>query len=205
MRRKLIAVLRERGIRDERVLAAMAQLPRHFFLEKAFEEWAYTDKAFPIAKGQTISQPYTVAYQTALLELKEGEKVLEIGTGSGYQAAVLGMMNLEVHSVERHEALYRSATKILHQLGLQHVNTYHHDGNIGYAPAAPFDKILATAAAEKIPIPLFEQLRVGGILVLPVGDEHQQKMIKIQKTTTHEWIQWELEDFKFVPFLEGKA
>lgn len=204
MRRKLILHLKERGIKDENVLAAMGTLPRHYFLEKAFEEWAYEDKAFPIGLEQTISQPYTVAYQSSLLEIAKGDKVLEIGTGSGYQAAILALMGAQVFSVERHLKLHQKATQLLHDLQIENVQTFHHDGMIGLAQFAPYDKILVTAGAEELPISLIEQLKIGGLLVAPIGDRHLQKMFRFRKTSSANWEEERLDDFRFVPLLEGK-
>ncbi len=205
MRRRLIEHLRTRGISDERVLEAMSLLPRHFFLEKAFEEWAYEDKAFPIGVEQTISQPFTVAYQTALLDVKKGDKILEIGTGSGYQAAILAILGASVFSVERHLILHQNATMLLKKLQIPNVQTFYHDGSFGLAEHAPFDKILATAGADELPLALIEQLNIGGVLVVPIGDEAAQKMYKIQKISDIEWTEEPLDDFRFVPLLVGKA
>lgn len=204
MRRKLIQLLRTRGIKDEKVLAAMELLPRHYFLEKAFEEWAYEDKAFPIGLEQTISQPYTVAYQSSLLCIEKGDKVLEIGTGSGYQAAILALMGAHIFTVERHQKLSEKATQLLKDLHIDNINTFHHDGTIGLATYAPYDKILVTAGADELPLALMEQLKIGGVLVVPIGDSHTQKMYRFRKTAPTEWQEERLDDFRFVPLLEGK-
>lgn len=193
--------LRRRGIADEAVLAAIGALPRHFFLEKAFEEHAYDDKPFPIGHEQTISQPFTVAYQTALLAMKPREKVLEIGTGSGYQAAVLAVLGARVFTVERQEALFHSAEKLLAALGLT-VRCFFRDGSLGLPDYAPYDKIIVTAGALAVPAPLKEQLRVGGVLVIPVG-EKVQMMQKITRLSATEFREETLDAFRFVPFLEG--
>jgi protein-L-isoaspartate(D-aspartate) O-methyltransferase len=204
MRRRLIEVLKEKGIKDEKVLDAFYQVPRHFFLDKAFEELAYEDKAMPIGEGQTISQPYTVAYQTQLLEVEKRDKVLEIGTGSGYQAAILGALGVRLHTIERHEALYQSATAILRELGLINVRTYFRDGNKGLGEFAPFDRILVTCGIEEVPNALLEQLTVGGYLVIPLGDATAQRMIRIKKVSATEFEEEQFDYFRFVPFLKGK-
>ena len=200
----LIADLRAKGIQDERILTAMDTIPRHFFLDKAFEEWAYQDKAFPIGNNQTISQPYTVAYQTGLLDVKKGEKILEVGTGSGYQASVLAMLGAKVHTVERHEILYKAARKLILALGLAPaIKTYFRDGYMGIPELAPFDKILVTAGAKEIPQALRQQLTIGGILVIPVGDDKKQAMYRITRISPTEFEDVPLDDFRFVPFLKG--
>lgn len=203
MRRRLIAQLKAKGIHQNNVLDAMAMLPRHYFLEKAFEEWAYEDKAFPIGVAQTISQPYTVAYQTTLLDVQKGDKILEIGTGSGYQAAILALLGAEVHSVERYLVLHQKATALLHQLHIPNICTYHHDGSVGLPAVAPFDKILVTAAAETLPTALLMQLKIGGTLVVPIGNGDTQKMYKILKISDKEYEETIYDEFRFVPFLSG--
>jgi protein-L-isoaspartate(D-aspartate) O-methyltransferase len=204
MRRKLIDGIRRRGISDERILAAMDALPRHFFLEKAFEEKAYEDTAFPIGCDQTISQPYTVAYQTALLEIEKREKVLEIGTGSGYQAAILALLGARVYTVERQESLYQKAKALLAQLGMRNVRCFFRDGSKGLPEFAPFDKILVTAGADKVPGALLEQLALGGMLVIPVGSD-VQRMQRITRLGADEYKTEEFDHFRFVPFLTGVA
>ncbi len=204
LRRKLVETLAKKGIESERVLSAMDKVPRHFFLDKTFESKAYIDKAFPIGNDQTISQPFTVAFQTQLLEVKKREKILEIGTGSGYQAAILGALGARVFTIERQEPLYKKAKKLLHQLGLGNIRCYFKDGNKGLAEFAPFDKIIVTAGAEEVPKALFDQLRIGGFLVIPVGDG-VQKMLRIVKVAEDKWRTDEFGDFKFVPFLKGVA
>lgn len=199
-----MAVLREKGIRDERVLEAIGRVPRHFFLEKAFAEWAYQDKPFPIGCEQTISQPYTVAFQSSLLEVNKRDKVLEIGTGSGYQAAVLALLGARVFSIERHRPLYLQAKKMLRLLGLTGVRCYHRDGYKGLAEMAPFHRILVTAGAPEVPAALKEQLAIGGMLVIPVGDK-DQRMLRIIRRGENEWETEDHGDFRFVPFLPGTA
>lgn len=202
MRRKLIEELRRKGIRDEAVLQVMEQLPRHYFLDKAFEERAYEDKPFPIGNEQTISQPYTVAFQTQLLEVRKRHKVLEIGTGSGYQAAILAMLGARVYTVERYEALYRQAKALLESLGLKNVRCFFRDGSKGLPEHAPFDRIIATAGAPEVPEALKQQLAIGGILVIPVGIE-VQGMMRIVRTSETEYLEEDTGDFRFVPFLGG--
>ncbi len=203
MRRKLVEQLSAKGIRDEQILSAIGALPRHFFLDKAFEEWAYQDKPFPIGNEQTISQPYTVAYQTSLLEVKKRDKILEIGTGSGYQAGILAMLGARVYTIERQELLYRRARKLLEQLQLGNIRCYLRDGYKGLPEFAPFDKILVTAGAPEIPEPLLLQLKVGGQLVIPVG-EKAQKMLRLTRLNKAGDVETEkFADFKFVPFLKG--
>ncbi|HMQ90280.1 MAG TPA: protein-L-isoaspartate(D-aspartate) O-methyltransferase [Flavilitoribacter sp.] len=202
MRRKLIGELRIKGIRDEKTLAAMEALPRHYFLEKAFEEWAYSDKPFPIGEGQTISQPYTVAYQTSLLEVEKRMKVLEVGTGSGYQSAVLALLGARVYTVERFEPLFLKAKAMLEALGLKGVRCFHRDGYKGLPEFAPFDRILVTAGAPEIPENLLKQLTIGGMMVIPVG-EKVQKMYRITRLSETEFREETFHDFQFVPFLPG--
>lgn len=202
LRKRMVDALRQRGIADEAVLAALGSVPRHFFLDKTFEEHAYDDKPFPIGCEQTISQPFTVAYQTALLDIKNGDRVLEIGTGSGYQAAILAALGAKVFTVERQEALYFATKELLEKLGVKTVKCFFRDGSNGLPEKAPFDKIIATAGAPAVPRPLLEQLAIGGVLVIPVGDS-VQKMLKITRVSQEEFKEQRLDDFRFVPFLEG--
>lgn len=203
LRKKLIERLREKGIQDERVLAAMGEIPRHFFLDKAFEEHAYDDKAFPIDANQTISQPFTVAFQTQLINPQKREKVLEIGTGSGYQSSVLALLGARVYTVERHEILHRRAKKIFQTLGLLGIRSYFRDGTKGLGEFAPFDKIIVTAGAMDIPQELIQQLKVGGYLVIPQGNS-TQTMFRFTKNTDGTLIEEAHGQFKFVPLLTGK-
>ncbi|MCC9135411.1 protein-L-isoaspartate(D-aspartate) O-methyltransferase [Pontibacter silvestris] len=203
MRRTLVNQLREKGIRDARVLAAIEAVPRHFFFEKAFLEQAYQDKAFPIGEGQTISQPYTVAFQTELLNLKPTDKVLEIGTGSGYQCTVLLQLTPYVYTIEYKRALYEKATMFFKKYGLKPF-TFHGDGSQGLPQHAPYDKIIVTAGAPGVPKSLVRQLSVGGALVIPVGDEKTQKMMRITRVEENEFTKEEFSAFKFVPLL-GKS
>ena len=202
LRKKLIKTLHSKGIRDERILQAFDLVPRHLFLEKAFEEWAYTDKAFPIGNKQTISQPFTVAYQTDLLEVKRRDKVLEIGTGSGFQAAILATLGARVFTVERQELLFKKTGALLKKLGFRHIRTFLKDGMEGLPEFAPFDKIIVTAAANEIPTALLGQLKTGGILIIPIGKERQQ-MCKIIKESDSQYKRMYLDYFKFVPLLKG--
>ncbi len=202
MRRKLVAHLRHRGISDERILAAIEVIPRHCFLDSAFEEKAYEDIALPIACHQTISQPYTVAFQTQLIEVQPGDKVLEVGTGSGYQAAVLAAMGAQVYTIERHKQLYAQAKKRLEQLGIKGVYFFYGDGYKGLPQFAPFDKILVTAGAEQIPRQLLKQLKVGGMMVIPVG-KNVQEMQRIKRLDKETFKKETFGHFRFVPMLPG--
>jgi len=204
MRRRLVNQLREKGVTDEAILAAIGAIPRHFFLDKAFEEHAYEDKPFPIGHEQTISQPYTVAYQTNLLHLKPGDKVLEIGTGSGYQAAILAALGAAVYTIERQEGLFLKAKELLKKMGLTTIHCFYSDGTLGLVEHAPFDKILVTAGAREVPKSLLEQLAIGGILVIPVGDANGQYMMRIQRKDKYQF-ETETLDALFVPFLKGTA
>ena len=194
--------LRRKGIRDERVLAAIGKVPRHLFIDEGLREYAYLDKPLPIEKGQTISQPYTVAYQSELLKLKPGEKVLEIGTGSGYQAAILCEMGADVYSIERYKELYLTAKKRLNKLGYS-PNLFFGDGYEGLPEHAPFDKILLTAAPDMVPEKLLRQLRVGGWMVLPLGGRMGQKMTVIKRVSEEKFSESEHGDFIFVPMQKG--
>ncbi len=204
MRKQLIKVLRLKGIKSEVVLAAIEKIPRHLFLDRAFEEHAYDDKAFRIGAGQTISQPYTVAFQTELLQLKKQDKVLEIGTGSGYQSSVLAELGARVYSIERQKSLHETSKPLLAQLGYN-IKTFYGDGYLGLPSYAPFDKVIVTAGAPYIPPALIEQLKVGGILVIPVGEGSDQVMKTVTKLSQTETEIKEHGDFRFVPLLEDKA
>jgi protein-L-isoaspartate(D-aspartate) O-methyltransferase len=203
MRKALVKTIREKGIRDERVLQAIEKVPRHFFFEKAFLEHAYQDKAFPIGEGQTISQPYTVAYQTELLQVGPKDKVLEIGTGSGYQCSVLLQLTPYVYTIEYNRPLYQKAQHMFRLMNLG-PKSFCGDGSQGLPQYAPYDRILVTAGSPGVPQSLLNQLKVGGILVIPVGDSQSQKMIRITKHGEDEFSKEELENFKFVPLL-GKS
>ncbi|MEQ1746864.1 MAG: protein-L-isoaspartate(D-aspartate) O-methyltransferase [Saprospiraceae bacterium] len=202
LRKRLVDALRQRGVQDESVLSAINAVPRHFFLDKAFEEHAYEDKPFPIGNEQTISQPYTVAYMTALLDLGRGDRVLEIGTGSGYQAAILAVMGARVYTVERQESLYLRSKELLAQLGFSTVRCFFRDGTNGLPEYAPYNAIVVTAGAPVVPEALREQLAIGGLLVIPVG-ETVQYMCRIERLSQTEYSEKMLDAFRFVPFLEG--
>ncbi|MBK6543899.1 MAG: protein-L-isoaspartate(D-aspartate) O-methyltransferase [Saprospiraceae bacterium] len=203
LRAQLVAELVKSGIKDEFVLRAIQAVPRHLFLDKAFEEWAYKDTAFPIDCEQTISQPYTVAFQTSLLHLKAREKVLEIGLGSGYQACVLSEMGAKVYSIERHKHLHNQTAERLKSIGYTSIRTFYGDGFKGLPRFAPFDKILITAAAPEVPAELIKQLKVGGILVIPLNVGSLQKMIRITKLEDETLKKEQFGDFRFVPMLKG--
>ncbi len=204
LRRELINTLREKGITDERVLEAINNIPRHFFLDPAFERIAYEDRAFPITANQTISQPYTVAYQSQLLEIKKFDKVLEIGTGSAYQACVLAELGAMVYSVERQKALYDFVGEFFFIKNYPKIKRFYGDGFQGLPTFAPFDKVIVTAAAPFVPPKLIEQLKPNGIAVIPVGDDNGQKMMRITKDADGNVKEETLGDFSFVPMLEGK-
>lgn len=199
-RKALVETIRKKGITDDAVLQAIGTFPRHFFFDSALHSHAYEDKAFPIGEGQTISQPYTVAFQTELLQVRPGDKVLEIGTGSGYQAAILYILGAEVHSIEYNEKLHLKAKKFLPKLGIK-IKFYLGDGSKGLAEQAPYDKILVTAGAPVVPQALMEQLKQGGKLVIPVGDRTSQKMLRITKSPNLEHVREEFDNFSFVPLL----
>ncbi|MEO1435063.1 MAG: protein-L-isoaspartate(D-aspartate) O-methyltransferase [Bacteroidota bacterium] len=203
LRKQLIQSLQKKGISDERILSAMRQLPRHFFLDKAFEERSYEDKAFPIGSSQTISQPFTVAYQTELLNVEKHQKVMEIGTGSGYQAAILKLLGGRVFSVERQEALHEATRKRLQSLGFDQIKLFWRDGYLGLKEYAPFDRILVTAGATEIPKALLEQLAIDGIMVIPVGPQENKVMMRITKVAANKFQRETFDLFRFVPFLKG--
>jgi len=199
LRNKLVKKLVEKGIKDERVLAAIGKVPRHVFFENALLDHAYQDKAFPIGEGQTISQPYTVAFQTEKLEIKSGDKVLEIGTGSGYQACVLLEIGAKVYTIEYNRKLYEICKNFLPTIGYKPF-FFFGDGSKGLSAKAPYDKIIVTAGAPIVPNALTEQLAEGGILIIPVGDREKQMMLRIRKKNG-KLIQEEFENFAFVPLL----
>lgn len=202
MRRQLILELRKKGITDDAVLQAMENLPRHFFIDPGFEEWAYQDQPFPIGSDQTISQPYTVAYMTQLLQVRKRDKVLEIGTGSGYQAALIALLGGRVYSLERHKTLYEKTKRLLLQLGFERIRLFLKDGYKGLPEFAPFDRIIVTAGAPAIPEALKSQLTIGGVLVIPVGTD-SQIMYRLTKLSDQDFKEEKLGPFRFVPFLEG--
>lgn len=202
-RRNLVALLREKGIEDEAVLKAIFDVPRHLFLDSSFEDHAYQDKAFPIAAGQTISQPFTVAYQTQLLAVKKGDKILEIGTGSGYQTAVLCQMGAKVFTIERQHELYKKTSLFLQKLGIRPKYASFGDGYQGLKEYAPYDKILVTAGAPYVPKALMAQLQVGGKLVIPVGED-PQIMTVLYRKSLKSFEKETYGEFRFVPLLENK-
>lgn len=203
LRNQLAKLLEEKGITDKNVLEAIKKIPRHLFLNSSFEDFAYQDKAFPIAAGQTISQPYTVAFQSQLLEVKKDQKILEIGTGSGYQTAVLCLLGAKVYSVERQNELFKTTTLLLPKLGIRPKHLSFGDGYKGLPNYAPFDSIIVTAGAPIIPQPLMAQLKIGGRLVIPLGENEQVMTMLIRKNET-QFEKHEFGDFKFVPLLENK-
>ncbi len=203
-RRQLVNELREKGIIDEKVLDAIHRIPRHQFIHKDFRSHAYLDKAFPIGEGQTISQPYTVAFQTQLLHIEKGDKILEIGTGSGYQAAVLIEMGAELTSIERQEKLYHKTSKLLKAMQYEAALILG-DGSKGYEACGPYDKIIVTAGAPRVPESLLQQLKVGGILIIPVGDSKVQTMHTIIKKTDGSVENITLSQFRFVPLIGNQA
>jgi protein-L-isoaspartate(D-aspartate) O-methyltransferase len=204
LRKKLMDGLREKGITDEAVLAAMNNIPRHFFLDSAFDEIAYEDRAFPISEGQTISQPYTVAYQTQLLQVKPHEKILEIGTGSMYQATVLAEMGAKVFSIERQKALFEKTRLYIFKNKYPNLKFFFGDGYEGLPTYTPFDKVIITAAAPFVPPKLMEQLRPGGKMVIPVDEGVHQRMLRITKNADGSASEEAFEHFSFVPMLTGK-
>lgn len=205
LRNQLVKQLEDKGITDKNVLLAISKIPRHLFLDSSFENFAYQDKAFPIGAGQTISQPYTVAFQSQLLEVQKDQKILEIGTGSGYQTAVLCMMGAKVYSVERQNELFKKTKNLLPKLAINIIPKLlsFGDGYKGLPEYAPFDSIIVTAGAPFIPQLLMAQLKIGGRLVIPVGEKEQIMTLLIRKNET-QFEKHEVGDFKFVPLLENK-
>ncbi|MCF8448987.1 MAG: protein-L-isoaspartate(D-aspartate) O-methyltransferase [Taibaiella sp.] len=204
LRKQLVQLLRDKGITDERVLAAIDAVPRHFFLDPAFERQAYENRAFPITANQTISHPYTVAFQTQLLDIKKYDKVLEIGTGSAYQACVLGELGITLYTIERQRALYDYVGQFFFLKKYPNIKRFYGDGFEGLPSFAPFDKIIITCGAPFIPPKLVVQLKPGGIMIIPVGEDEKQKMIRITKNKDGTLKQEDLGDFSFVPMLQGK-
>ncbi|MFD0763378.1 protein-L-isoaspartate(D-aspartate) O-methyltransferase [Mucilaginibacter lutimaris] len=203
-RKRLVEILRKKGIEDEKVLLAIGKVPRHYFFDETFWNQAYKDIAFPIGAGQTISQPYTVAYQTELLHIQKGDKVLEIGTGCGYQTCILLELGAKVFTIERQEKLYERTIQVLPYMGYK-PKFFLGDGSIGIAEDAPYDKIIVTAGAPTVPEILLKQLKIGGILVIPVGDEKSQKMVTVLKTAEHDYERHVLDTFRFVPLVGDRA
>jgi protein-L-isoaspartate(D-aspartate) O-methyltransferase len=204
LRKKLVDTVRAKGITDDVVLEAIGRIPRHFFLDSAFDDVAYEDRAFPIGEGQTISQPYTVAYQSQLLEVKKFEKILEIGTGSAYQACVLAEMGAQVYTIERQKKLFESNKLFQHLKKYPSIKFFYGDGYEGLPTYAPFDKVLITAAAPEIPQKLIQQLKPGGMMVIPLGAGDLQQMMRITKLPNDAIKEEVFDHFSFVPMLEGK-
>lgn len=204
LRKKLVQGIQKKGISDERVLDALLEVPRHFFLDSAFDETAYVDKAFPIGEGQTISQPYTVAYQSQLLEVKPFMKVLEIGTGSAYQAVVLAEMGAQVYTIERQKKLFDTNKEFQFLKKFPTIKFFYGDGYEGLPTYAPFDRILITAAAPEIPKKLIQQLKIGGMMVLPLGSGEIQQMMRITKLENDVLKEEVFDHFSFVPMIVGK-
>ncbi|MBD0365755.1 MAG: protein-L-isoaspartate(D-aspartate) O-methyltransferase [Flavisolibacter sp.] len=204
LRRKLVDTVRQKGITDERILEAILKIPRHFFLDSAFDEVAYEDRAFPIGEKQTISQPYTVAYQTQLLEVRPFEKVLEIGTGSAYQACVLAELGAQVYTIERQKKLFENNKKFEYLRRYPNIKFFYGDGYEGLPTYAPFDKILITAAAPQVPPKLIQQLKPGGVMVLPEGTGQVQTMKRIIKFPDNSIQEETYDRFSFVPMLGGR-
>lgn len=203
-RKQLVELLKRRGIEDKRVLAAIGKVPRHYFFDETFWNQAYRDIAFPIGDGQTISQPYTVAYQTELLHIERGDRVLEIGTGSGYQTCILLELGADVYTIERQANLYKRTIQVLPYMGYN-PHFFLGDGSKGIPEHAPYDKILVTAGAPFVPDVMLKQLRVGGVLVIPVGSEKEQKMMTILRVGEQEYERIELDTFRFVPLVGDSA
>ena len=204
LRKKLTEGIRKKGISDERILDTINKIPRHFFLDSAFDDVAYEDRAFPIGEGQTISQPYTVAYQTLLMQLKPFEKVLEIGTGSAYQACVLAELGAQVYTIERQKKLFELNKAFSHLKKYPNIKFFYGDGYEGLPTYAPFDKILITAAAPEIPPKLMAQLKPGGVMVLPLGAGEVQQMKRVTKLESGAIKEEVFDNFSFVPMMEGK-
>jgi protein-L-isoaspartate(D-aspartate) O-methyltransferase len=202
LRRKLVETVRSKGITDDNVLKALDTVPRHLFMDSSFINFSYQDQAFPIGSGQTISQPYTVAFQTQLLEVKPNDRILEIGTGSGYQTAILLELGARVYTIERQKELFLKAQELLGKLGYK-PNFFFGDGMEGKPAYGPYDKILITAAADEVPEKLLPQLKVGGIIVIPVGGRFSQSMIKIVKISDTDYKKTSHGAFVFVPLLRG--
>ncbi|CAN5459834.1 protein-L-isoaspartate(D-aspartate) O-methyltransferase [soil metagenome] len=204
LRKQLVELLRSKGITDENVLTSINTIPRHFFLDSAFDKIAYEDRAFPIGEGQTISQPYTVAYQTQLLQVKRNEKVLEIGTGSMYQAVVLAEIGARVYTVERQKKLFEHNKQFFYTTKYPNIKFFYGDGFEGLPTFAPFDKVIITAAAPFIPPKLIVQMKTGGLMVIPVDEGNKQRMLRITKNADGSYEEELFDYFSFVPMLGGK-
>jgi protein-L-isoaspartate(D-aspartate) O-methyltransferase len=202
-RLRLVETIKNKGIKNKAVLDAISKVPRHLFMEQYLEHRAYEDEALPINSGQTISQPYTVAYQTELLQIEPLDKVLEVGSGSGYQAAVLSEVGARVYTIERHKDLYAHLLFFLPSLGYSQIHCFYGDGYKGLPTYGPFDSIIVTAGAPYIPEDLLSQLKIGGRLVCPVGDQATQKMVRVIRTDEEKFVNEEFGNFLFVPLLKG--
>lgn len=203
LRNQLVTLLQEKGIENKNVLEAIRKIPRHLFINSSFEDFAYQDKAFPIAAGQTISQPFTVAFQSELLKVEKDHKILEIGTGSGYQTAVLCLLGAKVYTVERQNELFKTTSQLLPKIGIRPKHMSFGDGYKGLPNFAPFDSIIVTAGAPSVPQPLLAQLKIGGRLVIPLGEENQIMTLFTRKNET-QFEKHEFGAFRFVPLLEDK-
>ena len=203
LRQQLVKELQNKGIEDARILKAFEDIPRHYFLDKAFSEWAYRDVPFPIESDQTISQPFTVAYQTHLLDVQKGDRILEIGTGSGFQACVLAHMGAKVYTIERQEKLFLKTKDLLEKIGFTRVRNFYGDGYQGAPRFAPFHKILVTAGAVEVPQALLDQMAVGGTMVIPLGAGDTQIMTRYRRISSGEFKEEKFSSCRFVPFLPG--
>ena len=203
LRKKLVDTIKEKGIKDTRILEAVGKIPRHHFMDSSFIEFAYRDQAFPIGSGQTISQPYTVAFQTELLQIEKHNKILEVGTGSGYQCAMLLELGTKVYTIERHRELYLKSRALLSDMGYKPYFFYG-DGYAGLPNHGPFDRILITAGAPEVPEELLKQLKTGGRMVIPVGGSGGQVMMLIERIGENEYKETKHGYFAFVPMLKGK-
>jgi len=204
LRKKLVDLLRSKNITDENVLNAINNIPRHFFMDSALDNIAYEDRAFPISDGQTISQPYTVAYQSQLLQVRPGDKILEIGTGSIFQATVLAEMGAKVFTIERQKNLFEKTKQFIFKAKYPQLKFFYGDGFEGLPTFAPFDKVIITAAAPFIPPKLIQQLRTGGLMVVPVDEGEHQRMLRLTKNADGSYSEEAFENFSFVPMLTGK-
>jgi protein-L-isoaspartate(D-aspartate) O-methyltransferase len=204
LRKQLVDSIRQKGISDERVLDALLQIPRHFFMDSAFDKIAYEDRAFPIGESQTISQPYTVAYQTQLLDLRPHEKVLEIGTGSAYQSCVLAEMGVQVYTIERQRKLFETRKEFSYLKKYPGLKFFYGDGFEGLPTYAPFDKVIVTAAAPFVPPKLIEQMKTGGKMVIPVGEGKVQQMLRITRQADGRLEEESFDNFSFVPMIGGR-
>jgi protein-L-isoaspartate(D-aspartate) O-methyltransferase len=204
LRRQLVDIVREKGITDQRVLQALSDIPRHFYMDSAFDKIAYEDRAFPIGEGQTISQPYTVAYQSQLLEIRPFEKILEIGTGSAYQASVLAEMGAQVYTIERQKKLFDGNKQFSYLKKYPGLKFFYGDGYEGLPTYAPFDKVIVTAAAPFVPPKLVEQLKPGGLMVIPVGGKDVQRMLRLTRQADGTATEEVFDNFSFVPMEKGK-